>query len=308
MIQEHNLDPLKLGELLIQNTFAVSVRTNMALKMGPVYLRLSSEDERQAVYLFERVIICLSEDALKKKKVKIIQVLHVNKIKELTENVDIDPETQNQSFELRIHYRNAVDFFPLKFVNEEQFNLWRSRISKCLEIIENNIELQNRNSSDFEENPRRSWFGQNNKRGSGLNPNRNSASINSPPATPPSKRFLSLFERTIEVAAKIYSFPECQNLLFTDPNSRNSFDPTGSLWKCFRECRLLCLLFNNLKPKKPLVVPDFETVSTPNGAKKHIYYFITSLKEEVKIEDDQLFTITELFRDSTNDFQKVSLY
>ncbi|KAJ2997791.1 hypothetical protein HDV02_005160 [Globomyces sp. JEL0801] len=125
------------------------------------------------------------------------------------------------------------------------------------------------------------------------------------------KPFSSLFERTMSLIAKLYSLPDFEFYLFPDgvdallKEEHPVIDPIGILWRCFRLGAPLCHLLNQLKPQNLLSVPDVSGMVTLNVCKKCIYFFLIGAKDELKVGDDQLFTISELYKDDTNGLVKV---
>lgn len=61
-----------------------------------------------------------------------------------------------------------------------------------------------------------------------------------------------------------------------------------------------------MQPKDPLEVKtEFQELSNTNSCKASVYHFILACKKELEFREDQLFTITELYKDDTNGFVKV---
>lgn len=127
-------------------------------------------------------------------------------------------------------------------------------------------------------------------------------------------QFVSLYERTMSLIAKLYSLPDFEYYLFPDGIDvlisgewAPVIDPIAILWHCFRLGAPLCHLLNQLQPKTLLDVPDVSGLVTyTNTCKKCIYKFLIGVKEELGVQDDALFTISELYKDDTNGLVKVS--
>lgn len=68
----------------------------------------------------------------------------------------------------------------------------------------------------------------------------------------------------------------------------------------------LCHLVNCLKAGAITAInmPDIAR-DNPNLAKANIYYFLLACRNSLKMKEDQLFAISELYRDDTNGFLKV---
>jgi cell division control protein 24 len=127
------------------------------------------------------------------------------------------------------------------------------------------------------------------------------------------KPFVSLYERTMALIGKLYSLPDFEFYLFPDGvdvlvsgESVSVIDPIAILWHCFRLGAPLCHLLNQLRPRNLVDVPDVSgLVNYTNVCKKCIYRFLIGVKEELGVSDDQLFTISELYKDDTNGLVKV---
>ncbi|AAS52308.1 ADR388Cp [Eremothecium gossypii ATCC 10895] len=79
-------------------------------------------------------------------------------------------------------------------------------------------------------------------------------------------------------------------------------DPVTELSKLFQQGSPLCIIFNAVKPhcKLPVVSSDDTKI-----CKKSIYDFIMGLKLHFAFNDEELFTISDVFSNSTDHFTKV---
>ncbi|AET39831.1 Rho family guanine nucleotide exchange factor CDC24 Ecym_5031 [Eremothecium cymbalariae DBVPG len=79
-------------------------------------------------------------------------------------------------------------------------------------------------------------------------------------------------------------------------------DPVTQLSKLFQQGSPLCIIFNSVKPhcKLPVVSSDDLKI-----CKKSIYDFIMGLKLHFAFNDEELFTITDVFSNSTDQFIRV---
>lgn len=79
-------------------------------------------------------------------------------------------------------------------------------------------------------------------------------------------------------------------------------DPVTQLSQLFQQGSPLCILFNTVKPqyKLPVVSSDDLKIS-----KKTIYDFILGCKKHFAFNDEELFTISDVFANSTNQLVKV---
>ena len=125
--------------------------------------------------------------------------------------------------------------------------------------------------------------------------------------------FVSLYERTLSLIAKLYNIPDFEYYLFPggvdtllQADSTPVIDPISILWGCFRLGAPLCHLLNQLRPKTVLPVPNVSGIVTYNNVcKKCIYDFIVGVKDELGISGSQIFSISEVYKDDTNGLVKV---
>ncbi|CCE85880.1 Piso0_005516 [Millerozyma farinosa CBS 7064] len=79
-------------------------------------------------------------------------------------------------------------------------------------------------------------------------------------------------------------------------------DPVTQLWKLFQQGAPLCLIFNAVVSDYtiPVVASDDMRV-----CKKSVYDFLIALKTHLNFDDDSMFTISDIFSDSTHELIKV---
>ncbi|KAJ1720654.1 Guanine nucleotide exchange factor for Cdc42p [Coemansia erecta] len=82
-------------------------------------------------------------------------------------------------------------------------------------------------------------------------------------------------------------------------------NPIQLLWDTFRQGTSLCVIYNALQPKVPLDTSLDESGNILRQRKERVYHFVRACKEDHIVKDEDLFTITELFKDDTNSFVKV---
>lgn len=84
-------------------------------------------------------------------------------------------------------------------------------------------------------------------------------------------------------------------------------DPVTQLWRCFRMGSSLCVLFNATRPAELIrddrLSPSLKTV---NDCKAASYHFLKGIKQELDIQGDDAFMISNLYSDDTNGFVKVT--
>lgn len=85
-------------------------------------------------------------------------------------------------------------------------------------------------------------------------------------------------------------------------NSSNSNDPLTKLWELCRRGTSLATLFNALNPAEPLKM-DFGQQT--NECKKMVYHFIVACRNQLSFKEEDLFTLSDLYKDNTNGFVKV---
>ncbi|KAI5967980.1 CDC24 [Candida margitis] len=81
-----------------------------------------------------------------------------------------------------------------------------------------------------------------------------------------------------------------------------SVDPATQLWQLFQQGAPLCLLFNTISSDHKLTVVSADDQRV---CKKSVYEFIIAMKLNLQFEDDELFTISNVFSDSTQDLLKI---
>jgi cell division control protein 24 len=81
-----------------------------------------------------------------------------------------------------------------------------------------------------------------------------------------------------------------------------SVDPATQLWKLFQQGAPLCLLFNAVVPSYQIPVIGSEDMRV---CKKSVYDFLIAVKTYLNFSDDVMFTISNVFSDSTQEFIKI---
>jgi hypothetical protein len=91
-------------------------------------------------------------------------------------------------------------------------------------------------------------------------------------------------------------------------NSSNSNDPLTKLWELCRRGTPLTTLFNATVPKEPLKL-DFTATQQQqqqmNECKKIVYHFIVACRNQLDFSEEDVFTLSDLYKDNTNGFVKV---
>ncbi|GEQ70770.1 hypothetical protein JCM33374_g4449 [Metschnikowia sp. JCM 33374] len=81
-----------------------------------------------------------------------------------------------------------------------------------------------------------------------------------------------------------------------------SSDPATQLWKLFQQGVPLCLIFNAIKPEHAIPIQDGDELRV---CKKAVYDFVVAVKTHLTIDDESMFTISNVFSDNTHDLLKI---
>ena len=81
-----------------------------------------------------------------------------------------------------------------------------------------------------------------------------------------------------------------------------SLDPATQLWKLFQQGVPLCLIFNAIKPEHAITIQDGDELRM---CKKAVYDFVVAVKTHLSIDDEAMFTISNVFSDNTHDLLKI---
>ncbi|KAJ1881476.1 Guanine nucleotide exchange factor for Cdc42p, partial [Kickxella alabastrina] len=140
------------------------------------------------------------------------------------------------------------------------------------------------------------------------NPSQNLESIlnRNTPAT-------SIYQKSINLLDKlacIDGFEPYMTAMFDDgardmKEGAPYLNPIQLLWDTFRQGTSLCVIYNALHPSEPLDTSLDETKNILRQRKERVYRFVKACKETQAVRDEDLFTISELFKDDTNSFVKV---
>ncbi|KAJ2159541.1 Guanine nucleotide exchange factor for Cdc42p [Coemansia sp. RSA 552] len=82
-------------------------------------------------------------------------------------------------------------------------------------------------------------------------------------------------------------------------------NPIQLLWDTFRQGTSLCVIYNALQPAEPLSTTLDESSNLLRQRKDRVYRFVKACKDNQIVKEEDLFTISELFKDDTNSFVKV---
>ncbi|KAL7319383.1 Guanine nucleotide exchange factor for Cdc42p [Mucor circinelloides] len=90
----------------------------------------------------------------------------------------------------------------------------------------------------------------------------------------------------------------------TTSSGNLSNDPLTKLWELCRRGAPLATLFNALNPAEPLKL-DFTQNQQLNECKKTVYHFIVACRNQLEFKEEDVFTLSDLYKDNTNGFVKV---
>ncbi|KAJ1776100.1 Guanine nucleotide exchange factor for Cdc42p, partial [Coemansia sp. RSA 1824] len=88
-------------------------------------------------------------------------------------------------------------------------------------------------------------------------------------------------------------------------NGTPYLNPIQLLWDTFRQGTSLCVIYNALQPVEPLSTTLDESSNLLRQRKDRVYRFVKACKDNRIVREEDLFTISELFKDDTNSFVKV---
>jgi len=115
----------------------------------------------------------------------------------------------------------------------------------------------------------------------------------------------SLYQQCLKIIEKIYPLEGFDEYLFPDGDYSKISDPVKIIWQMCRQGQPLCVLYNLLKPENPLEVKQDDSMSKSNASKRCVFHFIKACRTDLHIPEDELFNITDVFKDDTNLFVKV---
>jgi len=115
----------------------------------------------------------------------------------------------------------------------------------------------------------------------------------------------SLFQQCLKLIEKIYPLEGFDTILFPDDDFSKISDPVKIIWDMCRLGSPLCLLYNLLQPATPLEIKQGDNMSKSNASKRCVFLFIQACRTDLRIPEDELFKITDVFKEDTNLFVKV---
>lgn len=115
----------------------------------------------------------------------------------------------------------------------------------------------------------------------------------------------SLFQICVALRQRLLGVPGFSDFLEAEEeDADDDTDPVTLLWRTFRRGHPLMLLYNALCPTKPLSLPD--DVREEKRGKAATFKFIHACITDLRIPQDELFIITDLYGDDTTGFVKVA--
>ncbi|KXS99492.1 hypothetical protein AC578_3758 [Pseudocercospora eumusae] len=115
----------------------------------------------------------------------------------------------------------------------------------------------------------------------------------------------SLFQICVALRQRLLGVPGFHDALQEEEDEADEdTDPVTLLWRTFRRGYPLMLLYNALRPSQPLNMP--QGVKEDKKAKAATFKFIQACNADLKIPQEELFIITDLYGDDTTGFVKVA--
>lgn len=115
----------------------------------------------------------------------------------------------------------------------------------------------------------------------------------------------SLFQICVALRQRLLGVPGFnESLMEEEEDADEDTDPVTLLWRTFRRGYPLMLLYNALRPSQPLSLP--QGVKEDKKAKAATFKFIQACNSDLKIPQDELFIVTDLYSDDTTGFVKVA--
>lgn len=79
-------------------------------------------------------------------------------------------------------------------------------------------------------------------------------------------------------------------------------DPATLVWKLFQRGTPLCLIFNRIVPDHPIDIVEGDDLRM---CKKAVYDFVVAVKTHLLVDDDSMFTISNVFSENSHDLLKI---
>lgn len=115
----------------------------------------------------------------------------------------------------------------------------------------------------------------------------------------------SLFQICVALRQRLLGVPGfSESLLEEEEEADEDTDPVTLLWRTFRRGYPLMLLYNTLRPTQPLSLP--QGVKEEKKGKAATFKFIQACMTDLKIPQEEIFIITDLYGDDTTGFVKVA--
>ncbi|KAL1920012.1 uncharacterized protein VTP21DRAFT_1158 [Calcarisporiella thermophila] len=121
----------------------------------------------------------------------------------------------------------------------------------------------------------------------------------SEPGTP------SLYHLCRSVLKRLALVPGLEPHLPTKEDLEANDDPLQVLWGFCRKGVSLCAVFNAGDFGMKVPIKEGSGLSNANVAKANVYHFLIGCRDQLKLPEDQLFRVMDVFQDNTNGFVKV---
>ena len=115
----------------------------------------------------------------------------------------------------------------------------------------------------------------------------------------------SLFQICVSLRQRLLGVPGfSESLIEEEEDADEDTDPVTLLWRTFRRGYPLMLLYNALRPDRPLVLPA--NVREDKRGKAATFKFLQACLADLKFPQEEMFIITDLYGDDTTGFVKVA--
>ncbi|KAI0393565.1 hypothetical protein F5Y17DRAFT_305567 [Xylariaceae sp. FL0594] len=106
--------------------------------------------------------------------------------------------------------------------------------------------------------------------------------------------------------AQVPDFEEYLEILENDAiASSDNYNPVESLWKLFRNGDPLLIIYNAIKPEKPIQPSDIPTTDPAKRPKAATFKFIDACLRQLQIPAGECFIVSDLMNQNTTGFVKV---
>jgi hypothetical protein len=131
------------------------------------------------------------------------------------------------------------------------------------------------------------------------------------PVKPKETQTSSVFLKAIEITDMLLCIPGWKESYYDPIMAENSeANPTDILWKLFRQGGTLCICVNLLQKNTiqsiaPLDMKEQGPTFDHKACKNNVYNFLVACSEDLFMPDDQIFQVTDIYKNDTIGLVKV---